>query len=107
MRTLRQHRRSRFMTLQRLAYQAEVGQNAILNIELGRTTPQFRTIRKISRALGVDPAEITEFAVIGGLVPDEAQDPDDLEEPIPQSVIDAMLAVGASQILDQAGIPRR
>jgi len=62
MRKLREHRRARFISIEDLAVKAGVSTKTIVDTELGRTRPKFRTIRKISGALGLDPADVAEFA---------------------------------------------
>ena len=64
MQTLREHRRRRLMSIEELAKQSGVSTKTIVETELGRTQPKFRTIRRISEALGVDPAEVAEFAAV-------------------------------------------
>ncbi|MDP9363223.1 MAG: helix-turn-helix domain-containing protein [Chloroflexota bacterium] len=64
MRSLREHRRSRFISIEDLAEKAGVSTKTIVETELGRTQPKFRTIRKISEALGVDPGDVAEFAAV-------------------------------------------
>jgi predicted transcriptional regulator len=67
MRTLREHRHAKFISIEDLAEKAGVSTKTIVDTELGRTQPKFRTIRKISEALGIAPEEVVEFAaVIGG-----------------------------------------
>jgi predicted transcriptional regulator len=61
---LREHRHSQFISIEDLARKAGVSTKTIVDTELGRTQPKFRTIRKISEALGVDPAKVTEFAAV-------------------------------------------
>lgn len=43
------------LTQQELADLADVGLTTLNRIENDRAEPQFRTIRKLARALGVDP----------------------------------------------------
>ena len=62
MKSLREHRHARFISIEDLAEKAGVSTKTIVDTELRRTQPKFRTIRKISEALGVDPAEVAEFA---------------------------------------------
>ncbi len=64
MKKLREHRRARFISIEDLAAKAGVSTKTIVDTELGRTRPKFRTIRKISEALGLDPAEVAEFAAV-------------------------------------------
>ena len=66
-RPLAEHRRRAFLTIRALADRAGVSSRTIVDIEHGRSAPQFRTMQKLSEALEVDPLEITEFnAVIEG-----------------------------------------
>jgi DNA-binding XRE family transcriptional regulator len=67
MKTLREHRHAAFLSIEDLAAKAGVSTKTIVETEHGRTQPKFRTIRKISEALGVDPMEIEEFAAVGDM----------------------------------------
>jgi len=60
--TLRAARRGKLISIEDLAELAGVSTKTIVEIELGRSTPRLRTIRKLSQALGVEPASIDEFA---------------------------------------------
>ena len=62
MRSLREHRHARFISIEDLAAKAGVSTKTIVDTELGRTQPKFRTIRKISEALGIEPSDVVEFA---------------------------------------------
>lgn len=55
---LRRVRGRRLLTQDELAEKAGVSQSTIANIELNNAEPQFRTIRKLARALDVDPTEL-------------------------------------------------
>jgi len=78
MTTLREYRYQRLLSLDDLAEKAGVSNKTIVQIEHGRQLPKLRTIRRLSEALGVDPMEIDEFAiVIGGLGQGKQRDPDD------------------------------
>lgn len=46
------------LTQQELAAQAGIGLTTLNRIENDRAEPQFRTIRKLAKALGVDPAAL-------------------------------------------------
>lgn len=70
MKTLREHRRSQFLSIEDLAKSAGVSTKTIVDTEHGRTQPKFRTIRKISDALGVSPAEVAEFAAVSEMAGD-------------------------------------
>ena len=55
---LRDVRTRRLLTQDELAGKAGVSQSTIANIERNNTEPQFRTIRKLAKALGVDPTKL-------------------------------------------------
>jgi transcriptional regulator with XRE-family HTH domain len=59
--TLREERVRRLLTVRSLAERAGVAPTTVHLIETGRRRPQFLTIERLSRALAVDPTEITEF----------------------------------------------
>lgn len=46
------------LTQGELAEKAGIGQTTLNRIEKDHAEPHFRTIRKIAKALGVDPAEL-------------------------------------------------
>ncbi len=46
------------LTQEELAVRAGIGTATLNRIEKDRVDPHFRTIRKIAKALGVDPAEL-------------------------------------------------
>jgi transcriptional regulator with XRE-family HTH domain len=60
--TLREARTERLLTLRDLAERAGVGFSSIHLIETGRSLPRLSMIRKLSEALGVEPGEIAEFS---------------------------------------------
>ena len=60
-RSLREVRAARLVSLRELAELAGVSVSAIYQIEAGRTTPRLSVIRRLSVALGVDPQAIAEF----------------------------------------------
>ena len=62
MKTLREWRAARLESSKTLATKAGVSNKTILEIENGKNLPMFRTMRRLSEALGVDPAEVAEFA---------------------------------------------
>lgn len=62
--TLEQHRRRRMMTQRDLADAASCGQQTIVSIERGRRATRFETMQRISRALGVEPTDVAEFATM-------------------------------------------
>ena len=55
---LREIRTRRLLTQDELAEKASVSQSTIANIERNNAEPQFRTIRKLTKALDVDPTEL-------------------------------------------------
>jgi transcriptional regulator with XRE-family HTH domain len=59
---LREVRRAKLISIEDLAARAGVSTKTIVEIELGRSTPRLRTIRKLTAALEVDPASVEEFA---------------------------------------------
>ena len=62
MRTLREWRAAKLHSSKTLAATAGVSNKTILDIENGKQTPTFRTIGRLSQALGVEPADVAEFA---------------------------------------------
>lgn len=67
MRTLREARLAKLISIEDLAAATKVSTKTIVETELGRTRPKLKTIRTLSQALGVEPVEIEEFrAVIAG-----------------------------------------
>lgn len=46
------------LTQEELAQRASIGTATLNRIEKDRVEPHFRTIRKLAKALGVDPAEL-------------------------------------------------
>jgi len=59
--SLREWRAEKLMTIRDLAARANVANQTIVQIEHGRISPRLRTMRKLSEALDVDPGAITEF----------------------------------------------
>ncbi len=55
---LKAARTRRLLTQDELAERAGVSQSTIANIERDNAEPQFRTIRKLAKALDVDPTEL-------------------------------------------------
>src|SRR3712207_5128492 len=55
---LRNVRTRRLLTQDELADKAGVSQSTIANIERNNAEPHFRTIRKLAKALDVDPSEL-------------------------------------------------
>ncbi len=62
MRTLKEFRHARMLTLTELAVRADVAYATVQAVEGHKREPSIRTIRKISEALGVEPNGIVEFA---------------------------------------------
>lgn len=62
MRTLREWRAAKVMSIQALVAATGVSNKTIVEIEHGRRVPNFQTIRRLSEALGVEPTEVEEFA---------------------------------------------
>jgi transcriptional regulator with XRE-family HTH domain len=55
---LRELRRRRVLTLEELAQKAGVGRNTVWRLEHGLRGAQPRTIRKLAKALDVEPEEL-------------------------------------------------
>jgi transcriptional regulator with XRE-family HTH domain len=55
---LKRERQRALLTQQELAERANLGFPTISRIENDHVEPHFRTIRKLAKALGVDPAEL-------------------------------------------------
>ncbi len=53
-------RTRRLLTQQELAEKAGVSPSTIVNIERDQAEPHFRTIRKLAKALDVDPTSLLE-----------------------------------------------
>ena len=60
--TLKEARAARLLTVRGLAERAGVAFSTVHLIETGKSVPRFEVIEKLSRALGVEPAEVEEFA---------------------------------------------
>ncbi len=58
MKTLYELRCAKFLTQEELAKLAKVAPVTVSRIETGAHKPTFKTIRKIAKALKVDPSEI-------------------------------------------------
>ena len=59
--TLREARLQALLSMRQLARKAGVSPTTIYSLESGQHSPQLLTIYKLSRALGIEPAEIDEF----------------------------------------------
>lgn len=55
---LKEVRTKRLLTQDELAEKAGVSQSTIANIERDNAEPQFRTIRKLAKALDIDPTAL-------------------------------------------------
>ena len=55
---LKEVRTKRLLTQDELAEKAGVSQSTIANIERNHAEPQFRTIRKLAKALDIDPTKL-------------------------------------------------
>ena len=66
MKPLREWRAERLMSSKTLAAAAGVSNKTVIQIEHGRQLPTFRTIGRITAALGVEPGEVEEFAAAIG-----------------------------------------
>ena len=55
---LRDLRVRRALTQEELAEKAEVGTTTVARLERNESEPHMSTLRKLARALGVDPAEL-------------------------------------------------
>ncbi len=62
MRTLKESRAERLLTVRALAERAGVAPSTVYLIENGRSVPRFDVIRKLCAALEAEPREVTEFA---------------------------------------------
>ena len=60
MERLRELRRQNVLSMRELEEASGVSYNTIWRLETGKTGAQPRTIRKIAKALGVDPSELIE-----------------------------------------------
>ena len=60
-RTLRQARAARMLTVRGLAERAGCSPHTVHQVELGLRLPRFDTVKRLSAALGVEPTEIAEF----------------------------------------------
>ena len=69
--TLGQLRRERLLTIRSLAAAAGASPRTVLQVEHGERTPQPGTIKRLSAALGVEPAHVREFRRAMGLPEEE------------------------------------
>ena len=61
LRSLRQARAERMLTVRALADAAGCSPQTVHQVETGKRRPHFATVRRLSAALGVEPAQIVEF----------------------------------------------
>jgi transcriptional regulator with XRE-family HTH domain len=59
-RTIREQRVRRFMTQEELARAAGISLRQLVRIEKNEVEPHFSTIRKLAKALGVEPSELVD-----------------------------------------------
>ena len=59
--TLREARLQALLSMRQLARKAGISPTTIYLLETGQRSPQLLTAYKLSRALGVEPTEISEF----------------------------------------------
>lgn len=62
MRTLREWRAARLLSGDALAAKAGTSNKTIVDCERGKRLPTFRTMQRLSDALGVAPEDVAEFA---------------------------------------------
>ena len=62
MRTLKEARAERLLTMRELADRAGIALSTLYLVESGRAVPSLRVVRALSAALGTDPKEVAEFA---------------------------------------------
>jgi transcriptional regulator with XRE-family HTH domain len=55
---LKESRTKRLLTQEELAEKADVSAATVVNIERNNQEPHFRTIRKLAKALDIDPTEL-------------------------------------------------
>ena len=67
MQTLRQARHERLLSIRGLAGRAGVSHVTVITTESGRRMPSYGTVRRLSRALGVEPRDVAEFRRAMGL----------------------------------------
>ena len=68
---LNELRRRRALSIAALAERAGVAPKTINDVERGLVVPKLRTVRRLCDALGVEPADVTEFAAAVGIGPPE------------------------------------
>jgi len=73
LRTLREWRVERLLSVRQLAQESGVTAKTIVDIEHGRRRAHFATMRGICEALHVSPREVAEFARV---IDERSKDPD-------------------------------
>ena len=61
---LKQARAARMLTIRGLAREAGVSTQTVHEVETGKRSPRFGTIKRLSAALGIEPAEVVEFRTV-------------------------------------------
>ena len=61
MKTLKEWRNDRYLSVRELAELAGVTSATVSYIENGKTIPRQKSVRKIAEALGVEPGVVAEF----------------------------------------------
>jgi DNA-binding XRE family transcriptional regulator len=64
MKTLREWRQERLMSTRDLAKAAGISDKTLIQVELGRQRPQWRTMRRLCETLRVQPRDVAEFAAV-------------------------------------------
>ena len=62
MKTLREWRLDRLLSVRELAKRSGVTAKTIVDLEYARRTPHYETMRQLCGVLGVAPGEVAEFA---------------------------------------------
>lgn len=61
MKTLREWRVSRLLSIRSLGAVSGVTAKTLVDLEHGRRRPQYGTMKKLCAALGAEPGDVTEF----------------------------------------------
>ncbi|CAN5521555.1 hypothetical protein BH23CHL2_BH23CHL2_07760 [soil metagenome] len=67
MRSLREWRKLRLLSIRDVAEAADLSTKTIFDAEHGNTRPTLQTMRRLCAALNVEPGQVEEFAEILGL----------------------------------------
>lgn len=62
MKTLREWRADKLLSVRELAERAGVTHKTLIDLEHGRRRPTYATMRGITEALGIEARDVTEFA---------------------------------------------